>query len=330
VSARDLHTASANGARTCAQSSATLGRHHFMGAAKRSSSGAKLCELTTFVSLTLGGAWLASWVAYELIGFHATQYTFATRLLTASWLYALMLSWQPLLAQWIVRRLFVRSRPLDRAPPRLPAARFVLLGAGGAGMLCMASAACAWLLGGPLLWRSAHAAEPFVASVRPSWQFSVVLLLAWAATLSCLWLQAACEEVGFRGYCLTRSMELFGAWRGLWLHGALWGLWYVPMVLFGGGVALQAGKLGAIVISCVLLGGLLAWLRLASRSVVPTIVANVVITLGAGLPYTLHGLDAGVRGELFGPIGWALMLVTIALMASNRRLRQAVSVPGTA
>jgi hypothetical protein len=75
-----------------------------------------------------------------------------------------------------------------------------------------------------------------------------------------------------------------------------------------------------------LLGALLAWLRLAARSLVPVVVANATLTLAAGLPYVLHGLDGGLRSAAYGPVGWLLMAALFATLIASR-WRLVVRVP---
>ena len=70
------------------------------------------------------------------------------------------------------------------------------------------------------------------------------------------------------------------------------------------------------------LGTLFGWLRLASRSVVPVVMANATLTLAAGLPYLVHGVDAGLRSAAFGPPGWIVMVAAIgALLLSRWRFK---------
>jgi membrane protease YdiL (CAAX protease family) len=159
---------------------------------------------------------------------------------------------------------------------------------------------------------------------------TLALILAFTATILLVWLQCFAEEVGWRGYFLPRVMERFGRWRGLFLHGVVWGLWYAPLLFLAGyGQMAMFGVLrrsASFVVTCVLLGMLLGWLRLASRSLVPVVIANTTLTLAAGLPYVLHGVDAGQRSAVFLPVGWLVLISVIAgLLAS--RWREAIQIP---
>jgi membrane protease YdiL (CAAX protease family) len=154
--------------------------------------------------------------------------------------------------------------------------------------------------------------------------------LALAGTLVLVWVQAFGEEVGWRGYFLRRAMDRFGRWRGLVLQGVAWGTWYAPVLFFstfGSSLTLaSASRSLGFMLTCIPLGTLFGWLRLASKSVVPVITANTTLTLIAGLPYVLHGLDAGLRSAIFGPPGWPVLAGGVGALLGSR-WRFAVSVP---
>ena len=44
--------------------------------------------------------------------------------------------------------------------------------------------------------------------------------------------RAAGEEIGWRGYMLTRFIEA-GIPRPVLTHAIVWGLWHLPLILFG-------------------------------------------------------------------------------------------------
>jgi hypothetical protein len=74
------------------------------------------------------------------------------------------------------------------------------------------------------------------------------------------------------------------------------------------------------VVTGTLLGTLLGWMRLA-RSLSLAVVFNVVLTVAAGLPFILRGVDVGSRGAAYGPVGWIplLVLTGILFIAPTRR-----------
>ena len=274
--------------------------------------------LTAFVALTFGVSWAVAALVWSL-GWSTEQKPIITRLLTTSLLYALTMGWQPLLATWFVRRYVDPRDHLDLAL-RPAAASFRLLGAAGSIVLAGSAMTLAWLA---QTHGSLHgSAEPELSAQSASLGGALALAAAFFATLLVVWLQAFAEEVGWRGYFLPRLMERFGRWGGLVAHGIVWGVWYTPVVAVWG----SAARGGGFVITCMLLGVLFAWLRLASSSVVPVVIANTTLTLAAGLPYVLHDIDAGLRGAVFGPPGWVLMAITIAVLMQSR-FRGVIRVP---
>jgi hypothetical protein len=74
---------------------------------------------------------------------------------------------------------------------------------------------------------------------------------------------------------------------------------------------------------------MLGWLRLASKSIIPAVLANGVLTLVAGLPFVLRGIEVGAPSAVFGPAGWLLML-TVVLALALSGTRRAVATPSTA
>lgn len=255
---------------------------------------------------------------------------FVTRLLASSLLYGVTMGWQPLLAVWLVRRWVEPPGRLDHGL-RPSTRKFVVAAAVAPVLLVAVAAGVAWLLGllnaAPPVGLFA-VAEPEIGLREPSFRWVAQLTLAAGATFTLLWLQAFSEELGWRGYFLARLMQRLGAWPGLITHGLIWGLWYAPVFLVGNGdQARSAARSAAFIVTCMFLGVLLGWLRLASRSIVPTTLANTVLTVMAGLPFLLHGTDVGMRGAVFGPPGWLPLALALALLALVGRCRSLVRAP---
>lgn len=303
-------------------------------AARRRSAG-----LAMFVALSFLGSWFVA-AALRVFELNVAPAAIGTRLFTTSLLYAFTMGWQPLVATWVVRRFI--DVPLDPAGPDLglrPSRPiFSIVGAAAALGFVLAAIGLAWgasvlapsliSLGAAPLHGAAEAASP--AGAAGGWPLA--LPLAFAGTFALVWLQAFTEEIGWRGYFLPRAMQRFGRWPGLLAHGLVWGAWYAPVVFFAsygtshGGGAGSLGRSLSFVVTCGLVGTLLGWLRLASQSLGPAIVANISLTLAAGLPYAVHGLDAGLRSAAFGPAGWVLLLAAIAALVRSR-FRWAVAAP---
>jgi membrane protease YdiL (CAAX protease family) len=113
------------------------------------------------------------------------------------------------------------------------------------------------------------------ASASPVAAF--VVMLAVAATLGTIVgiLTAAGEEIGWRGYMLTRLIDA-GIPYPVLASGVIWGLWHVPIVL---GVGYAAGPSPAasavlLVVLATAFGVVFARLRLQTGSVWPAIVLH--------------------------------------------------------
>jgi len=256
-----------------------------------------------------------------------------TRLLAASALYAGMMGWQPLLAAWVVRRWLDPPEYLDQGLKPAPF-RTLLLAGVAALLVVVVAAAIAWfagLLGAPVSESLHGGGEPELAELAievPSPWIIAGLVLAFLVTLCLLGVQALNEEVGWRGYFLSRLMQRIGPWRGLFVHGFVWGLWYAPFFLLAnGGLTQSVLRSASFVVTCAMLGTLLGLIRLASRSVLPATLANACLTLAAGLPFILRGADAGLRSAAYGPAGWLPMAVLLAMLIV--RYRSAVVAPRT-
>ncbi|MEU2943841.1 CPBP family intramembrane glutamic endopeptidase [Nocardiopsis alba] len=131
------------------------------------------------------------------------------------------------------------------------------------------------------------------------------------------------EELGWRGYLLPRLLPL-GVWPALLVSGVVHGLWHGPQLLIhslSGSFGL--GDVLTFLTSVVLLGVVLGWLRLASRSVWPAVVghaANNAFVLV--IPITLMhadgpsgpGLYPGGNGGLIGLAVMALAALVITLL----------------
>lgn len=284
--------------------------------------------LVLFVSLCFLGSWFVA-ATLRVFGLSVAPEAIGTRLFTTSLLYLATMGWQPIVATWVVRRWVDPPDALDLG--LRPGARVYSL-VGGVGAIALALGATllatlAALWGGPSA--SATGAELVMGPSRPP--FGILSLsAAFIASLVLVWLQAVAEEIGWRGYLLPRAMERLGRWRGLVLHGAVWGLWYAPVLFFaryGQQAPLTAfsQSLG-FVLTCVLLGTLFGWLRLAAKSIVPVVIANATLTLAAGLPYVVHDVDAGLRSAAFGPAGWLLLLMALGALFRSR-WRALVQVP---
>jgi uncharacterized protein len=265
-----------------------------------------LVGVTLFVLLTFG----LSWTVVPLFdqGWW-TSSSVPVRLLGVVLPYAVTMGWQPLAAVFLVRAYVDSDEVIDAGlRPSLP--RYMALATlGSLGLLGVASV---------IKWQATNHLVPWSGSLGSSARVTLPMVDALAGvaimafTMLLIWAQSIAEEVGFRGYLLPRSMLLFGAWPGLILHAILWGVWYAPLLLLSrnnlcGGVVAGA----TLTITCVLLGALLGCLRLFSASIAPSCAANSILTLCAGFPFLLQGIDVGLRTAAYEPSGWLPMVLAL-------------------
>ena len=281
--------------------------------------------LFLLVTFTLSGA--AALLTRGLLD--ATSSPFPVRLLVASLVYVACMGWQPLLAVWLARRVASAG---DRAasgfrPFEPKYAALALFGSGGLAVSAMCvSAGAGWLLSTS---SDRDAVSPATAGTLDFELGGLMMAAVWLAVLL-MWIQTLAEEVGWRGYFLARSMQLLGPWAGLSLHGAVWGLWYATGLWVGrAGVPPPLLESIGFVVTCSLLGILLGWLRLASQSLAPGLIANCLLTAIAGLPLLLQGHDLGFRSAAYGPAGWLPMGACVLLLAASP-LRELVRPLGSA
>jgi membrane protease YdiL (CAAX protease family) len=277
----------------------------------------------------LGLTFLLAWVPAILLDqiWDGIRGLFPTSLLAASAFYALTMGWQPFLAVWIVRRWIDPPGYLDHGLRPAPPALLVLgtvvsLLLTGASMLIASLAGPLDLAGSSV----AVAAVPEAVPPTPSWSAAGALALAFAGTVVLVSVQAFSEELGWRGYFLVRLMQQLGPWPGLLLHGVVWGAWYAPVVLLASGDPESGWVAGlTFVVTCALLGALLGWLRLAGRSLLLAVLANAVLTIAAGLPFILRGMDVGTRSAAYGPAGWIPLLLTLGVLFTGPTRRAIVT-----
>lgn len=156
------------------------------------------------------------------------------------------------------------------------------------------------------------------------WQCLGVMLV-FGALATCKY--AAGEEIGWRGYMLTRLVDS-GIKAPILISGLVWGLWHAPLILSGQYASgphpvLSAGLFLADIVAA---GYVFAWLRLSSGSIWPCIwghsVWNAVIQ-GAFDRSTAGGnLWVGESGVLTAAalIGFAILLYKAWPLAESKPL----------
>lgn len=131
------------------------------------------------------------------------------------------------------------------------------------------------------------------------------------------------EELGWRGYLLPNLLHL-GKLRACVISGATWGVWHAPLIIMG---HLYPGYpyLGVLMITimCILLGIIFGWLRLASDSLIPPIVAHAALNaqLLAYFPSFMVTDVNPVLGGGTGVIGLGIMAIVSLWLYLTRRIR---------
>jgi membrane protease YdiL (CAAX protease family) len=215
-----------------------------------------------------------------------------------------LLMWVPALAS-ILPRLVLREGFHDvslRLGGR-SGLRSLALGWGFPVVVSLVAYGVAWGLG---LATIAPPATDYFARV-PSLAIKLVLSLVLGLTVltAAGMLTAAGEEIGWRGYLLTRLIEARLP-RPVLLSGLIWAGWHLPLILSGQYAAGLSPALSAalFVITVVPFAYLQAYLRLTSGSIWPTIVAHgawnavLVNTFGAFTSGAFAGLWTGESGLL--------------------------------
>ena len=133
------------------------------------------------------------------------------------------------------------------------------------------------------------------------------------------------EEIGWRGWLLPRLMHL-GTIKAILITGIIWGLFHAPFVLLGQdypGIPPWAGVLMKVG-SCIVLGGILGWLRIRSGSVWPAAIGHSALNSAAGLGLVFLAVGGEVNAATSTTTGWAGWIapaVVLVLLVATQRFR---------
>jgi len=113
----------------------------------------------------------------------------------------------------------------------------------------------------------------YVDSAAANFAVSLLAAATIGTAVSCV--SAFGEEVGWRGYMLTRLIAA-GVPRPVLASGVIWALWHVPLILSGQYAAGSYPRVSALIFvaGVVALGYLAAYVRLQSGSVWPAVVLH--------------------------------------------------------
>jgi membrane protease YdiL (CAAX protease family) len=130
------------------------------------------------------------------------------------------------------------------------------------------------------------------------------------------------EELGWRGFLLQHLLPL-GQWKAILISGIIWGIWHAPAIVEGlnyPGYPILG--IFMMIIFCVLLGTILSWLYLNTKSPWVAALAHGSINAVAGLPVLFFkpGFNMAFGGTIATPVAWVGMALFIAWLVMTKRL----------
>ena len=161
-----------------------------------------------------------------------------------------------------------------------------------------------------------------VAPLRTNTDTPTVLLSILPASLLTA-VAALGEELGWRGFLLPVLRPL-GTWPAILISGAVWGPWHAPLVLLGYNYGiLSPVALIPMTVTTMLMGSLLAWLRIRSASVYPSSFAHGALngSAGSAVAALLPATGAASIATILNWPGWIVMVVLIAALVTARTYR---------
>ena len=130
------------------------------------------------------------------------------------------------------------------------------------------------------------------------------------------------EELGWRGFLLPRLMPL-GQWKALLISGTIWGIWHAPAIAQGHNYP-DHPILGILLMTvfCILLGIIIGWMYLNTRSPWVAALAHGSINAWAGMPFLFlkPDFDTALGGTLTSIPGWIVMGLFIGWLVLTKRL----------
>lgn len=113
------------------------------------------------------------------------------------------------------------------------------------------------------------------------------------------------EEIGWRGWLLPRLLPL-GRLRAIVISGVVWGLWHAPLLLLGYNYPMVPRLQGVLMMMgmTILVGGILAWLRLRTGTVYAATLGHGALNVSAGSYVLLASADARIDTRQVSILGW--------------------------
>lgn len=136
------------------------------------------------------------------------------------------------------------------------------------------------------------------------------------------------EEIGWRGF-LFHALRPLGALRSNLLNGALWGSWHAPLLLLGYNYGTtNPVSIPLMVVSTVLIGTLLAWVRENTGTIWAGALAHGAMNASTSLLLAafLAPAQQGADPTVLAWPGWIVLALAIAVV----RVRRGAAVGGSA
>ncbi len=130
------------------------------------------------------------------------------------------------------------------------------------------------------------------------------------------------EELGWRGFLLPHLMPL-GQRKAILISGVIWGFWHTPAIMQGHnypGYPILGSFM--MIVFCVLLGTIIAWMYLNTKSPWVAALAHGSVNAVAGLSILFFQPDFNMAfgGTLAAPTAWIGMALFIAWLVWTKRL----------
>ena len=130
------------------------------------------------------------------------------------------------------------------------------------------------------------------------------------------------EELGWRGFLLPQLLPL-GQRKAMLISGVIWGVWHAPAIMQGHnypGYPILGSFM--MIILCVLLGTILSWMYLNTKSPWVAALGHGAFNAIAGLPILFFqpGFNMAFGGTLAAPTAWIGMALFIAWLVWTKRL----------
>jgi len=139
------------------------------------------------------------------------------------------------------------------------------------------------------------------------------------------------EEIGWRGYLLTRLLQITSTKKAVLLHGLLWGITHVVLIYFGFNYFLDYwgppySEMIMMVLVCIVLGIWLAYVTIKSDSIIPATILHSSANVIDELPVMVSLLTVS---RLLGPnptgiIGLSGLLVGVVFLFSSYPLKELI------